>query len=191
MNFDRRTFSDRARPCRVCRRPAGARRRSAEGSAILKPGQYALAARHFPSRACSVVVSIPRTARARLSQRRAHRRCRHARPKARPFDADGRFRRPRKGEDASFRPLQRCADAEHEPAYVVGRRAACRTIAGLSGEPRLRACCRSPSRRSCSRSRISARRSSSSGASRPTRGNSSIQAWCWPAAQEFEQALAG
>ena len=80
-----------------------------------------------------------RAARACLSQRRPHRRLHLFDRQARPCDADRRLRHAAEGQESSLEHLQRRADAQHEPAHLVGRRAACRQSARLSGVAWLRA----------------------------------------------------
>ncbi len=62
-----------------------------------------------------------------------------ARPASRAFHADRRVRGAAEGQEPPFLDLQRGADAEHEPADLVGHRAACRQPARLSGLAWLRA----------------------------------------------------
>ena len=52
---------------------------------------------------------------------------------------DRRVQDPAEGQEPPFLDLQQCADALHEPAHLVGHRAACGTIAGLPGVARMRA----------------------------------------------------
>ena len=79
----------------------------------------------------------PRSARACLSQRRADRGVDLLDRKARPLDADRRVHDPEQGSQSPLLDLQQRADAEHEPADLVGHRAARRQSARLSGLARL------------------------------------------------------
>ena len=99
----------------------------------LQPGEFTWHPERAPSGPGCDRRLDPRPARLRLPERRPHRGLDLLDRQARPQHADRRLHHPAEGQEPPVEHLQQRADAEHEPADLVGHRASCRPVAGLSG----------------------------------------------------------